>query len=66
MYTIVVDESVCGEPPAAPLQARTPVAGITESLFSRYRPEKEDTFAGKFAAGLRNEFGGHAIERHKT
>lgn len=46
---------------ALELKISAPV--ITESLFVRYRSEKEDTFSGKVVAGLRNEFGGHAIER---
>ena len=39
----------------------TPV--ITMSLLMRYRSQKDDTFAGKVVAALRNEFGGHAVEK---
>ncbi|HEY9060348.1 MAG TPA: decarboxylating 6-phosphogluconate dehydrogenase [Pseudobacteroides sp.] len=44
---------------ALELKVAAPV--ITESLFARYRSEKEDTFTGKVVAGLRNEFGGHSV-----
>jgi len=46
------------------LQASTPV--IAMSLFSRYRSLEDDTFTGKVVAALRNEFGGHSIERSKV
>jgi 6-phosphogluconate dehydrogenase len=29
----------------------------------RYRSLEDDTFAGKVVAALRNEFGGHAVEK---
>jgi 6-phosphogluconate dehydrogenase len=29
----------------------------------RYRSQTEDTFSGKIVAALRNEFGGHAVEK---
>jgi len=31
----------------------------------RYRSLENDTFTGKVVAALRNEFGGHAIEKNK-
>lgn len=44
------------------LQVATPV--ITASLMSRYTSLKGDnTFTGKVVAALRNEFGGHAVEK---
>lgn len=43
------------------LQAVTPVIAL--SLMMRYRSEETDTFTGKVVAALRNEFGGHAVER---
>jgi len=46
---------------ALDLQAATPV--IAMSLLSRYRSLDEDTFTGKVVAALRNEFGGHAVEK---
>jgi 6-phosphogluconate dehydrogenase len=29
----------------------------------RYRSQEQDTFSGKVVAALRNEFGGHAVEK---
>ncbi|WP_150267878.1 phosphogluconate dehydrogenase (NAD(+)-dependent, decarboxylating) [Paenibacillus tepidiphilus] len=43
------------------LQAATPV--IAMSLLMRYRSLEDDTFTGKVVAALRNEFGGHAVEK---
>jgi 6-phosphogluconate dehydrogenase len=43
------------------LQAATPV--IAMSLLMRYRSLDTDTFNGKVVAALRNEFGGHAVEK---
>jgi 6-phosphogluconate dehydrogenase len=39
----------------------TPV--IAMSLLMRYRSQQDDTFSGKIVAALRNEFGGHAVEK---
>lgn len=33
------------------------------SLMMRQRSLEEDTFSGKVVAALRNEFGGHAVEK---
>jgi len=41
----------------------TPSTLIKMSLLMRYRSQQEDTFAGKVVAALRNEFGGHAVEK---
>ncbi|MFD2370208.1 phosphogluconate dehydrogenase (NAD(+)-dependent, decarboxylating) [Brevibacillus sp. GCM10020057] len=46
---------------ALDLQAATPV--IAMSLLMRYRSLEADTFHGKVVAALRNEFGGHAVEK---
>ncbi|MBD8499674.1 phosphogluconate dehydrogenase (NAD(+)-dependent, decarboxylating) [Paenibacillus arenosi] len=46
---------------ALDLQASTPV--IAMSLLMRYRSLDQDTFNGKVVAALRNEFGGHAVEK---
>ncbi|WP_332691677.1 phosphogluconate dehydrogenase (NAD(+)-dependent, decarboxylating) [Halalkalibacter lacteus] len=43
------------------LQTATPV--IAMSLLMRYRSLENDTFTGKVVAALRNEFGGHAVEK---
>lgn len=42
-------------------QTATPV--IAMSLMMRYRSQQDDTFTGKVVAALRNEFGGHAVEK---
>jgi 6-phosphogluconate dehydrogenase len=42
-------------------QIATPVIAL--SLIMRYRSLQEDTFSGKIVAALRNEFGGHAVEK---
>ncbi|MDX5481401.1 MAG: decarboxylating 6-phosphogluconate dehydrogenase [Hymenobacteraceae bacterium] len=46
---------------ALDMQVATPV--ITLSLLMRYRSYEADTFSGKVVAALRNEFGGHAVEK---
>ncbi|KIL50062.1 phosphogluconate dehydrogenase (NAD(+)-dependent, decarboxylating) [Jeotgalibacillus soli] len=46
---------------ALDLQIATPV--IAMSLLMRYRSLDNDTFTGKVVAALRNEFGGHAVEK---
>ncbi|MCP1188752.1 decarboxylating 6-phosphogluconate dehydrogenase [Priestia flexa] len=46
---------------ALDLQVPTPVIAI--SLMMRYRSLEDDTFTGKVVAALRNEFGGHAVEK---
>ncbi|MBG9792426.1 6-phosphogluconate dehydrogenase [Paenibacillus dendritiformis] len=46
---------------ALDLQASAPV--IAMSLFMRYRSLESDTFHGKVVAALRNEFGGHQVEK---
>jgi 6-phosphogluconate dehydrogenase len=42
-------------------QIATPVIAL--SLMMRYRSQQDDTFSGKIVAALRNEFGGHAVEK---
>ena len=46
---------------ALDLQCPTPVIAL--SLLMRYRSLENDTFNGKVVAALRNEFGGHAVEK---
>ncbi|AOZ94474.1 phosphogluconate dehydrogenase (NAD(+)-dependent, decarboxylating) [Paenibacillus crassostreae] len=43
------------------LQTATPI--IAMSLLMRYRSLESDTFTGKVVAALRNEFGGHEVEK---
>lgn len=47
------------------LDLGVPAPVITLSLFMRYRSQEDDTFTGKVVAALRNEFGGHAVEKNK-
>ncbi|PLR80213.1 6-phosphogluconate dehydrogenase (decarboxylating) [Bacillus canaveralius] len=49
---------------ALDLQTATPVIAL--SLLMRYRSLEEDTFTGKVVAALRNEFGGHVVEKIKN
>ena len=46
---------------ALDLGVPTPV--IAMSVLMRYRSLQDDTFSGKVVAALRNEFGGHAVEK---
>lgn len=48
------------------LDLNVPAPVITLSLMMRYRSLEDDTFTGKVVAALRNEFGGHAVERKAT
>ncbi|AOY77488.1 phosphogluconate dehydrogenase (NAD(+)-dependent, decarboxylating) [Clostridium formicaceticum] len=45
------------------LELQVPAPVITDSLFVRYRSQQQDTFTGKVIAALRNEFGGHHVEK---
>lgn len=45
------------------LEWKVPAPVITESVIMRYRSEQEDSFTGKVVAALRNQFGGHAVDR---
>jgi 6-phosphogluconate dehydrogenase len=40
-----------------------PAPVITTSLLTRFRSRQEDSFGAKVIAALRNEFGGHAVQR---
>lgn len=46
---------------ALDMQVATPVIAL--SLLMRYRSYETDTFSGKVVAALRNEFGGHKVEK---
>ncbi|MCT4781618.1 MULTISPECIES: phosphogluconate dehydrogenase (NAD(+)-dependent, decarboxylating) [Exiguobacterium] len=45
------------------LEYGVPAPVIALSLMMRQRSLEEDTFSGKVVAALRNEFGGHAVEK---
>ena len=40
-----------------------PAPTIAASLFARFASRQDDSFAMKFIAALRNEFGGHAVQK---
>ncbi|MGG3918446.1 phosphogluconate dehydrogenase (NAD(+)-dependent, decarboxylating) [Parageobacillus thermoglucosidasius] len=48
---------------ALDLQTAAPV--IAMALLMRYRSLESDTFTGKVVAALRNEFGGHTVEKNE-
>lgn len=48
---------------ALDLQASTPVMAL--ALLMRFRSQENDTFNGKVVAALRNEFGGHKVEKNE-
>lgn len=45
------------------LENKVPVPVIALSQFMRYRSLESDTFSGKIVAALRNQFGGHKVEK---
>ena len=40
-----------------------PVPAMSLALFARFRSREEESFGAKFIAALRNEFGGHEVEK---
>ncbi len=50
----------------AALDLKVPAPVITASVIMRYRSQQEDSFSGKVVAALRNEFGGHAVEKKES
>lgn len=47
------------------LDLQVPVPTIADSIFARYRSHQDNTFSNRLLAALRNEFGGHAVEKSK-
>ena len=47
------------------LELQVPVPAIADSIFARYRSHQDNTFSNRLLAALRNEFGGHAVEKTK-
>lgn len=45
------------------LEMGIPAPVITMALLTRYRSHQTDTLSGKVVAALRNQFGGHSLER---
>ncbi|MGB9660606.1 MAG: phosphogluconate dehydrogenase (NAD(+)-dependent, decarboxylating) [Moorellaceae bacterium] len=46
------------------LRLGVPAMVISTALMVRFRSEQEESFAGKVVAALRQEFGGHQVERY--
>ena len=40
-----------------------PAPVITDSLLARFRSRRENTFSDRYLAALRNQFGGHAVQK---
>jgi 6-phosphogluconate dehydrogenase len=47
----------------AALEMGVPAPIITMSLLMRYRSQQDDSFSAKIVASLRNQFGGHEVEK---
>jgi len=45
------------------IERGVPASVITESIYRRFSSREENSFAMRFIAALRNEFGGHAVKR---
>ncbi len=45
------------------LSRQVPLPVISQALFTRYRSGQDDPFSARLIAGLRQEFGGHAVEK---
>jgi 6-phosphogluconate dehydrogenase len=43
------------------LELKVPVPVISQSLYTRYASEREESFSNKVVAALRDEFGGHGV-----
>ncbi|GHG39279.1 6-phosphogluconate dehydrogenase [Streptomyces albogriseolus] len=50
----------------AAIDNAVPLPAITASLFARFTSRQEDSPQMKMVAALRNQFGGHAVERKKA
>src|SRR5438105_4179096 len=45
------------------IEKAVPLPTITASLFARFRSRRDNSFADRLLAALRNQFGGHAVRR---
>jgi 6-phosphogluconate dehydrogenase len=45
------------------VEKSVPAPTITAALFARFRSRRENSFADRLLAALRNQFGGHAVRR---
>lgn len=49
----------------AAIEKAVSLPAITSALFARFASRDEDAYSNRFIAALRNEFGGHAVEKAK-
>ena len=47
------------------IDSAVPAPVITASLFQRFRSRQDNSFSDRLLAALRNEFGGHAVQKKK-
>jgi 6-phosphogluconate dehydrogenase len=45
------------------IEKSVPAPTITAALFARFRSRRDNSFADRLLAALRNQFGGHAVRR---
>ena len=45
------------------IEKAVPAPTITAALFARFRSRRDNSFADRLLAALRNQFGGHAVRR---
>ena len=45
------------------IEKSVPAPAITAALFARFRSRRDNSFADRLLAALRNQFGGHAVRR---
>jgi 6-phosphogluconate dehydrogenase len=45
------------------VEKAVPAPTITAALFARFRSRRDNSFADRLLAALRNQFGGHAVRR---
>jgi len=48
------------------IERAVPMPALADALFARFTSRQEESFSAKVIAALRNQFGGHAVERDLT
>ena len=48
------------------IERSVPMPALADALFARFASRQEESFSAKVIAALRNQFGGHAVERGLT
>jgi 6-phosphogluconate dehydrogenase len=59
----VADSGECRWTVQEAIDLDVPAPVITLSLLTRFRSRQADSFSAKVIAALRNEFGGHAVQK---